>query len=87
MKLSRKRIEAEITAQLDARGRGKTICPSDVARALMEDWRPLMEEVRAVADEMAGRGEIRVTQKGDEVRATEAKGPIRLGLPDQQESD
>ena len=81
MKPFRSAIEAEILAQVTARGRGKTICPSEVARALDGDWREAMPEVRQVAAEMAARGEIDVTQKGRLVNALQAKGPIRLGLP------
>ncbi|WP_341799021.1 DUF3253 domain-containing protein [Rhodovulum adriaticum] len=29
------------------RGRGKTLCPSEVARELAADWRPLMPRVSA----------------------------------------
>jgi stage III sporulation protein SpoIIIAA len=81
MTLSLQRIEAEVAAQVAARGAGKTICPSEVARALAGDWRGLMPQVRAVAAVMAARGEIVVTQKGVPVDAVAAKGPIRLGLP------
>ncbi|MBS1843424.1 MAG: DUF3253 domain-containing protein [Actinobacteria bacterium] len=40
--------EAAILELLAARGHGKTICPSEVARALAadEDFRPQMEPVR-----------------------------------------
>lgn len=75
------RIEAEITAQVTARGAGRTICPSEVARALGTDWRALMPQVRDVAQDMARRGAIAVTQKGVAVDAVAANGPIRLGLP------
>ena len=81
MMLSRKTLEAEIAAQLRARGAGKTIWPSDVARALAEDWRPLMPAVREVAADMAERGAVVVSQKGAPVDALTATGPIRLGLP------
>ena len=73
-------IEAEIARQVAARGTGKTICPSEVARALAQDWRSLMPQVRAVAAQMAAQGSIRVTQKSLAVDAVTAKGPIRLGL-------
>jgi hypothetical protein len=66
---------------LDERGAGKTICPSEAARALAADWRPLMDDVRATAFAMADRGEIEVTQKGDIVDGPSARGPIRLRLP------
>lgn len=64
-----------------ARGADKTICPSDVARALAAEWRPLMPRVREVAADLAARGEIVVTQRGTPVDALAANGPIRLGLP------
>ena len=58
---------------------GKTICPSDVARALGGDnWRELMPQVRDVARDMAGTGEVVVTQKGETVDPSTARGPIRL---------
>ncbi|PWJ22422.1 DUF3253 domain-containing protein [Jannaschia seohaensis] len=53
----------------------RTLCPSEVARALAVDWRPLMPRVRAVA---ATLPEIVATQKGDPVDPVAAKGPIRL---------
>jgi hypothetical protein len=56
---------------------GKTICPSDAARSLAEDWRPLMDPVRGVARWM---DEIEITQKGRVVDPDAARGPIRLRL-------
>ena len=70
-------IRDEILARCLARGAGRTICPSEVARALADDWRPLMGEVRRVAASMA---EVRATQKGRPVDPRTARGPIRLGL-------
>jgi len=58
------------------RGAGKTFCPSEVARALAQDWRPLMPRVRAVAATLP----IEATQKGVPVDPLAAKGAIRLGL-------
>lgn len=69
------------------RGVGKTICPSEVARSLAEDWRPLMPDIRAVAAVLAEQGQIRATQKGRRVDLRAARGPIRLGLPDPQDPD
>jgi hypothetical protein len=72
--------QAEIAAALmdlaHRRGLGKTFCPSEAARALSEDWRPLMPEVRRVAASLP----LKVTQKGQPVDPLSAKGPIRLGL-------
>ncbi|WP_245818931.1 DUF3253 domain-containing protein [Marivita hallyeonensis] len=59
------------------RGSGKTFCPSEAARRLAADWRPLMPDVRRVAADLS----LRATQKGKPVDPVIAKGPIRLGLP------
>ena len=71
-------IEAEILRAVAARGPGKSICPSEVARALAADWRKLMPAVRAAAARLAARGALRVTQKGADVDPLAARGPIRL---------
>ena len=74
-------IANAIDTALRARGPGNTICPSEVARALAPEWRPLMPEIRAVAQSLADAGRITITQRGHPVRATTARGPIRLSLP------
>ncbi len=76
-------IEGTITELLEARDPGKTICPSDAARALAgdADFRPLMEPVRAQAREMVRRGDLEITQKGRVVDPDSARGAIRLRLP------
>lgn len=73
-------IEASILELLSQRDAGKTICPSEAARAVFGDdaFRPHMDEVRAVAFEMADRGAIEVTQRGAVVDGRAARGPIRL---------
>lgn len=76
-------IEERIGALVDARGPGKTICPSEVARDLAGDgdFRALMPHVREAASVLAERGELCVTQRGEPVDARTARGPIRLGRP------
>ncbi|MEL6466986.1 MAG: DUF3253 domain-containing protein [Pseudomonadota bacterium] len=74
-------IAAALMAALRQRGAGKTICPSEVARALTPDWRPLMHDVRRIAQVLADSGDITITQRGHPVAAPQARGPIRLGLP------
>ena len=69
---------AAILALLDERAEGATICPSEVARALAEDWRPLMDEVRAAAAGLVTQGKVEVTQGGEVVDLATARGPIRL---------
>lgn len=65
---------------LARRGHGKTICPSEVARALWSDaqWRDHMGDVRRVAADMATDGRLLATQRGEVVDALTARGPIRL---------
>ncbi|MEM0900207.1 MAG: DUF3253 domain-containing protein [Pseudomonadota bacterium] len=77
-------IRSEIIRRVLERGAGKTICPSEVARALSPveaEWRSMMPAVREEAAKLQIEGEIEVTQKGLAVSVPEAKGPIRLGLP------
>ena len=74
-------VEATILRLLAERDLGRTICPSDAARALAEDWRPLMAEVRETAYGMADDGRLEVTQSGRVVDGRSARGPIRLRLP------
>ena len=79
MAVSDERIAGTIRELLAQRDEGKTICPSDAARALgADDFRPLMEPVRRVARDMVARGELEVTQKGRVVDIDTARGPIRL---------
>ncbi len=73
----------KILELLDERVPGKTICPSDAARALDEgSFRRLMPTVRAAAGELARDGAIEVTQRGSVVDLETVRGPVRLGLTD-----
>ncbi|CBY00661.1 hypothetical protein IAQ61_011574 [Plenodomus lingam] len=77
---------------LTARDYPKTICPSEVARALSPaelstlnapDWRSTMDAIRAVVWEKREAGEVEVLQKGEVVRVErleEIKGPMRVRL-------
>jgi len=75
-------IAAEILRQTAARGAGKSICPSEVARALApeeEAWRRLMGAVRAVAIRLARDGQLEVLRKGKPADPqAEIRGVIRL---------
>ena len=76
--ISSETIRQQLLAQVRQRGPDKTICPSEVARALGKDqWRDLMEPVRAVGRSLAAEGKIVVTQKGQVVNPKTATGPIR----------
>jgi len=80
-------IEDHIFALLARRQPGLTICPSEVARALVPGggaWREHMLQIRQVAQALANGGRLQVTRGGVPVEATAPGGPIRLGLPDAQ---
>ncbi len=71
-------IEAEILRQTTERGPTASICPSEVARALDSDWRPLMGAVRRGAVRLAEAGKIDILRKGKPVSGEAVRGVIRL---------
>jgi hypothetical protein len=78
-------LEAAILELLAERGRDKTICPSEAAKQVggkdtRHDWETLMEPARAAARRLVAAGRIVITQKGNIVDPSTAKGPIRLRL-------
>ncbi|MEL7415449.1 MAG: DUF3253 domain-containing protein [Pseudomonadota bacterium] len=73
--------EIEAAIRVRAAARPTSFCPSEIARALAEDWRPLMPEIRRVAARMQADGNLTATQRGTPVIADEARGPIRLQRP------
>jgi hypothetical protein len=68
----------------------KTVCPSEIARALSAselsalsapDWRSTMDDVRELVWELRGQGEVEVLQKGEVIdleSLSDIKGPIRV---------
>jgi hypothetical protein len=74
--------EEAILDLLAQRAPGKTICPSEAARALGGDdgFRDYMDPVRDAARGLVARGELEVTQRGEVVDLDRARGPIRLRL-------
>ena len=72
-------IARTIRRLLRARGAGKTIYPSEVARALApDDWRRRMTAVRAEVVRLADRNEVVVMQRGAVVDPRTARGAIRI---------
>lgn len=76
-------VNAAILAAVQQRGPDKTLCPSEIARALApDDWRELMPVVRDAALGLAAGGQITIRQGGVVRDPTlPLKGPIRLGPP------
>ncbi|WP_267421120.1 DUF3253 domain-containing protein [Methylobacterium sp. GC_Met_2] len=78
-------IETTILDLVAARGAGKTICPSEVARALggphPDGWGPLMQPVRRVAVRLAHAGRVAILRKGKPVDPDDFRGIYRLALP------
>ncbi|HEY9736766.1 MAG TPA: DUF3253 domain-containing protein [Trichocoleus sp.] len=78
MAITSQQVRLVLLAQVQARGAGKTICPSEVARALAgESWRDLMPLVRSVGANLTAEGKIITLQKGQVVDSKQVRGPIR----------
>ena len=79
-------IETTILRLVAERGSDKTVCPSEVARAIggpdADVWRPLMQPVRGVAVRLTRQGRIAIMRKGHAVADPgDFKGAYRLGTP------
>lgn len=75
------RIRTLTFALLDARAADATICPSEVARALVagdapEAWREAMPAVHAAVDALVTEGRVRLSWKGNALAARD--GPYRI---------
>ena len=70
-------LRGAILAQVARLRPGTTCCPSQIARDLAADWRPLMDPLRRLALQMAVEGDIAVLQKG-RTAGPDPRGPIRL---------
>ena len=71
---------------LDGRAPGATVCPSEVARALVaaadggrgaRDWRDAMPSVHAAVDGLVVEGLVRLSWRGKTL--TTRTGPYRIG--------
>ncbi|MGC1206716.1 MAG: DUF2256 and DUF3253 domain-containing protein [Ornithinimicrobium sp.] len=78
-------LEKSILSLLATRKRGATICPSDAAKAVagnddstQEQWRALMEPARRAARRLVAAREVEITQGGQVVDPSTARGPIRI---------
>lgn len=75
----------ELCARLPA---GRTICPTDAAKAFAESrgedelgWRSHLSEVRRAAVKLALDGRLVITRKGKIVDPADFRGVYRLGAP------
>ena len=79
-------FEATILKLTTERGEGRTICPSEAARAIGGDhpdgWGPLMQPIRRVAVRLMKEGRIVITRKGRPVDPDDFRGVYRLRLPE-----
>ena len=74
-------IKRTIIAMATQRAPDKTVCPSEIARALFPgDWRMHMDEVRASAIDLQREGKVAITQNGQPVDVEHIKGPVRIKL-------
>jgi hypothetical protein len=78
-------LERAILRLLAERGAGKTICPSEAARTVAGSderpaWEPLMEPARSAARRLVAEGRLFITQGGEVVDPSTARGAIRLRL-------
>ena len=74
-------MEKAVLELLNTRGKGKSICPSEVARAVGGNcWRCLMDSVRTAAVRLALTDRIEITQRGEVVSPYDYRGPIRFRL-------
>ncbi|WP_010219967.1 DUF3253 domain-containing protein [Sphingomonas sp. PAMC 26621] len=68
--------KAATSALHERRAPGATICPSEVARLIAQDWRSAMPAVHEAIDELFSDGLVRLTSKG-QLLGTRS-GPYRI---------
>lgn len=79
-------LELTLIRLVTERGADKTVCPSEVARALggphPDGWGPLMQPVRRQAVRLMKEGRIAILRKGKVVDdPDDFRGIYRLSLP------
>ncbi|KAF2433948.1 hypothetical protein EJ08DRAFT_646842 [Tothia fuscella] len=84
-------LRSHLSTLLQTRAYPKTICPSEVARALsgpelntcgVTAWRELMPTIREIVWAMRDRGEVEILQRGEalglDIGVRDITGPIRV---------
>lgn len=74
------RVASEILRQTIEAGPDRSICPTDVARVLAEEWHGQLSAVRRAAIRLAEAGRIDILRKGKKVPPEGVKGVIRLRI-------
>src|SRR5205807_10330176 len=78
-------LEATLLRMIAERGPGKTLNPTEAARALGGDhpdgWGPLMQPIRRVAVALAEQGRVVILRKGKPADPRDFKGVYRLTAP------
>ena len=84
-------LETVITTLCAESAPGRTICPTDAAKAFAsargEDdlaWRTHLQEVRRAAVKLALTGRLVIYRKGKPVDPNDFRGVYRLGAPSQE---
>jgi hypothetical protein len=79
-------IEAKMLELVTARGAGRNLDPTEIARALggdkPEGWGPLMQPVRLAAVRLMKEGRITILRKGRPVDPDDFRGVYRLAPVD-----
>ena len=78
-------LRTRLLEMLDDLGSEKTLCPTDLARAVAgkdeKVWRREMKPIREVAVQLAQEGRIVITRKGKPVDPASFKGLYRIAVP------
>ena len=72
-------LEEAIEQLLEGREASKSICPSEAAKSVDPlNWRELLEPARSAARRLVTAGTHEITQKGQVVDPSRARGSIRI---------
>ena len=86
MSVSELELERVVLELVEARGPGKTICPSEAARAVAgsdpQVWSRLMPAIRRVAVRLMKSGHVVLRRKGRPVDPDDFRGIYRIGPPE-----
>lgn len=81
-------VEEAILDLINLRGPGKTICPTEAAKAVsIKNWRKLLSEVRVSAVRLAVAEKASIYRRGKPVDPLNFKGVYRIGLREEERDD